>query len=275
MDLFLEMIPPEYHARLKRTLLEHRSLMTELESQLPQSLYLMPIPLDEDTIQTITLGMRWKIIGPRLYLNTAPEPFALWFVEYTDRVAGDIFAWGSDLYKLLAGRVETQSADPPYGLTFRIDTYHCKADREEADGRFEKNPTDLIMLRAHLVSHPKIEFYPCTEVTAECTHMAVAEYFGELLRSIAQRWPEAAEQLGIGSPRKVTKTERPPDKRTGAPRLEERNDVEEKRDKALKYQELVQGGLQKYLAAQLVGYPRSTLDRWVSRLLPNNSDKSN
>lgn len=72
---------------------------------------------------------------------------------------------------------------------------------------------------------------------------------------VAQVWPEA-----IGR----EDTEK---RRTGAPRLEDRNDVEEKRAKARDYQERVEKGTPKEIAAQLVGHSRKTLERWVKRLL--------
>lgn len=56
-------------------------------------------------------------------------------------------------------------------------------------------------------------------------------------------------------------------KRKGAPRLEERADVEEKRKKARKYLERVESGTSKDTAAGLVGHSRKTLERWVERLL--------
>lgn len=56
-------------------------------------------------------------------------------------------------------------------------------------------------------------------------------------------------------------------KRMGAPLLEERSDVEEKRVKARRYLERVQKGTSKEIAARLVGHSRKTLERWVKRLL--------
>ena len=56
-------------------------------------------------------------------------------------------------------------------------------------------------------------------------------------------------------------------KRKGAPPLEERVDVDEKREKALRYLKRIEGGTSKEIAAQLVGHSRKTLERWVKRLL--------
>lgn len=57
-------------------------------------------------------------------------------------------------------------------------------------------------------------------------------------------------------------------RRIGAPPLEERADVEEKREKAREYlQKVEEDGVPKEVAARLIGHDRKTLDRWAERLL--------
>jgi len=53
--------------------------------------------------------------------------------------------------------------------------------------------------------------------------------------------------------------------RGGAPKLEERVDVQEKRRLALEYLQQVQRGIPKKVAADLLGYSQKTLERWVRR----------
>ncbi len=56
----------------------------------------------------------------------------------------------------------------------------------------------------------------------------------------------------------------------GAPRLEDRVNVDEMRKKATQYRELIMKGKSAKIAAETVGYSKKTLDRWVRRLLDNN-----
>jgi hypothetical protein len=55
-------------------------------------------------------------------------------------------------------------------------------------------------------------------------------------------------------------------KGSGAPRLEERVDVEKKKEAARMYLALRAKGMKAEIAAQLVGHARRTLDSWVRRL---------
>jgi hypothetical protein len=75
----------------------------------------------------------------------------------------------------------------------------------------------------------------------------------------------AEEELELPQP---TEAEPQVDKkRIGAPPLEERADVDEKRKKARDYLKSIEKGTPKEVAAHLVGHSRSTLERWVKRLL--------
>ena len=56
----------------------------------------------------------------------------------------------------------------------------------------------------------------------------------------------------------------------GAPRLEERDDVEEKEKAAREYVALRRKGVKAEVAARRLGYSSKTLERWVKRLLDNN-----
>ena len=78
----------------------------------------------------------------------------------------------------------------------------------------------------------------------------VVSHIEELKVGIQERWPQSARK-----------------KRIGAPPLEERADIEEKREKAQEYRTKVEAGVPKEIAAQLVGHSRKTLERWVKRLL--------
>jgi hypothetical protein len=78
----------------------------------------------------------------------------------------------------------------------------------------------------------------------------VVSHIEALKVGIQERWPQSARK-----------------KRIGAPPLEERVDVEEKRKKAQEYRTKVEAGVPKEVAAQLIGHSRKTLERWVGRLL--------
>jgi hypothetical protein len=58
-------------------------------------------------------------------------------------------------------------------------------------------------------------------------------------------------------------------KAVGAPRIEDRADVEEKREKAAEYWELLNSGVTKKDAVEIVSghHDVKTLDRWVEKLL--------
>lgn len=74
-------------------------------------------------------------------------------------------------------------------------------------------------------------------------------------------------KLNLDPAWRAAKGDQRPERRKGAPPLEERADAEEKREKARKYLRKVENGVPKEIAAQLVGHCRKTLERWVKRLL--------
>jgi DNA invertase Pin-like site-specific DNA recombinase len=130
-------------------------------------------------------------------------------------------------------------------------------------------------------------------VSAQCNLLAVVDGFSRLLREIAKFGDEdtIAHLIEPGFQNKlqpiISDEERikwesiltlartlpstkdiAEKKRKGAPPLEERPDVEEKREKARRYLKMITKGTPKHIAAQLVGHSRKTLERWVERLLP-------
>ncbi len=100
------------------------------------------------------------------------------------------------------------------------------------------------------------------KVRGECVvYPEVADYFKSL-------WARMLHEFGADEVRSPMDGERGAGrKRKGAPLLEERPDVEERREKARKYQESVAKGTPKEIAAKFVGHSRRTLEAWVKRLL--------
>jgi hypothetical protein len=129
-------------------------------------------------------------------------------------------------------------------------------------------------------------------VSAQCNLLAVVDGFSRLLREIAEFGDEDTiahltepgfqnklqpiisdeERVKWESILKLARTlpstkDSAEKKRMGAPPLEERPDVEEKREKARRYLEMTKRGRPKHIAAKLVGHSRKTLETWVERLL--------
>ncbi len=108
------------------------------------------------------------------------------------------------------------------------------------------------------------------EVQASCRFAPALPLFEELLRAIAERWPEAATQLvAEGEPEaqapapEPAESERAPSR--GRPRLEDAADWPAKLEKVGKWEARIAKGESPEVAAGMVGEAPRTLRSWAKR----------
>ena len=228
------------------------------------------------------------MIGEPLYLNCGYEEVRAWLERFfsQERLAGRTQLPGASGkcigLKLEHGTVfpaqnpivvlkgeyskeTTEDQEPGAWLEFEMALFTLEPltkERTRLGVDFRHGPRTFLAWLSHLL------------LTMSCDFPEIEKPVSGFVKSLGERtrwadprlkklWPQGREILrGI--------THLPKGKQCGAPRLEERDGVEEKKEAAREYQALRRKGVTAEAAAQRLGYSSKTLNRWAKRLLDKN-----